>query len=110
VVWHASPAWVLQASLTRSQMHTLELVNQWLHGSHDHLVVPSRERSLEVFADEKLSTGLWEQPFRGRTTQPRAVAVTHSGAQVVLRVRRGRSLWRIGWSGHDLCVRGGLHP
>jgi hypothetical protein len=53
VVWHPSLAWVPQASLTRSQMHTVEQVNQWLHDSRDHLVVPSRERSLEVFGDEK---------------------------------------------------------
>src|SRR5260370_9171997 len=34
-------------------MHTVEQVNQWLHDSRDHLVVPSRERSLEIFGDEK---------------------------------------------------------
>ena len=53
VVWHPSLAWVPQASLTRSQTYTVEQVNQWLHDSRDHLVVPSRERSLEVFGDEK---------------------------------------------------------
>jgi hypothetical protein len=53
VVWHPSLAWVPQASLTRSQMHTVEQVNQWLHDSYDHLMVPARERSLEVFGDEK---------------------------------------------------------
>ncbi len=53
VVWHPSLAWVPQADLTRSQLYTMERVNQWLHDSRDHLVVPSRERSLEVFGDEK---------------------------------------------------------
>src|SRR5438067_9749487 len=53
VVWHPSLAWVPQASLTRSQMHTVGHVNQWLHDSYDQLVVPARERSLEVFGDEK---------------------------------------------------------
>lgn len=65
VVWHPSLAWVLQASLTRSQMHTLELANQWLHDSHDHLVVPSRERSLEVFGDEKALDRLVETALFG---------------------------------------------
>jgi hypothetical protein len=53
VVWHPSLAWVPRASLARSQMHTVEQVNQWLHDSRDPLVVPSRERSLEVFGNEK---------------------------------------------------------
>lgn len=53
VIWHPSLAWAPQAGLTRQQMHTAEQVNQWLHDSRDHLVVPSRERSLEVFGDEK---------------------------------------------------------
>jgi hypothetical protein len=53
VVWHPSLAWAPQASLTRSQMHTVEQVNHWLHHSRDSDVVPSRERSLEVFGDEK---------------------------------------------------------
>jgi hypothetical protein len=53
VVWHPSLAWAPQASFTPSQMYAIEQVNQWLHDSRDHLVVPSRERSLEVFSDEK---------------------------------------------------------
>lgn len=53
VVWHPVLAWVPRAGLTRSQEDTMEQVNQWLHRSRDHLVVPSRERSLEVFGDEK---------------------------------------------------------
>lgn len=53
VVWHPSLAWVPQARLTRSQIRTVGQVNQWLHDNRDHLKVPSRERSLEVFGDEK---------------------------------------------------------
>lgn len=53
VAWHPSLAWVPQASLTRSQIRAAEQVNQWLHNSRDPLVVPSRERSLEVFGNEK---------------------------------------------------------
>jgi hypothetical protein len=53
VIWHPSLAWAPQAGLTRSQMRTVEQVNQWLYNTCDHLVVPSRERSLEVFGDEK---------------------------------------------------------
>jgi hypothetical protein len=52
-VWHPALAWVPRAGLTRSQEDTIEQVNQWLYQSHDRLTVPSRERSLEVFGDEK---------------------------------------------------------
>jgi hypothetical protein len=54
VVWHPSLAWVPQASITQPQIHIAEQVNQWLHSSRDSLVVPSRERSLEIFGDEKV--------------------------------------------------------
>jgi hypothetical protein len=53
VVWHPALAWVPRADLTRSQEDIMEQVNQWLHQSRDRLTVPSRERSLEVFGDEK---------------------------------------------------------
>jgi hypothetical protein len=53
VVWHPALAWAPQARLTRPQMDTLEQVNRWLYGNRDQLVVPSRERSLEIFGDEK---------------------------------------------------------
>jgi hypothetical protein len=53
VMWHPSLAWVPRAGLTRSQEDTMAPVNQWLHHSRDKLTVPSRERSLEVFGDEK---------------------------------------------------------
>lgn len=53
VVWHPSLAWVPKASLTRTQLDTMAQVNQWLHTNRDQLITPSRERSLEIFRDEK---------------------------------------------------------
>lgn len=53
VIWHPSLAWVPQGGLTRSQVATMERVNDWLYGSRDNLLVPSRERALEIFGDEK---------------------------------------------------------
>lgn len=54
VVWHPSLSWVPQACLTRSQTRTAEMVNHWLHDSRDdQMIVPSRERSLEIFRNEK---------------------------------------------------------
>jgi hypothetical protein len=64
VVWHPALSWAPQARLTRSQEETLRLVNRWLHHNRDELVVPSRERSLEIFGNEKaidrlIGTGLF---------------------------------------------------
>lgn len=53
VVWHPSLSWVPQAGLTRSQLRTVEMVNDWLHDNRDQMIVPSRERSLEIFHNEK---------------------------------------------------------
>lgn len=53
VVWHPALSWVPEARITRSQGESLERVNRWLHISRDLLVIPSRERSLELFGDEK---------------------------------------------------------
>jgi hypothetical protein len=53
VIWHPSLAWVPRASLTRSQLETAGMVNDWLHDNRDQLIVPSRERSLEIFKNEK---------------------------------------------------------
>jgi hypothetical protein len=53
VVWHPALSWVPQAHISRAQAETLLLVNRWLHHTRDDLVVPSRERSLEIFGDEK---------------------------------------------------------
>jgi hypothetical protein len=64
VVWHPALSWVPRARLTRSQEEALRLVNWWVHHNRDNLVVPSRERSLEIFGDEKaidrmIGTGLF---------------------------------------------------
>ncbi len=52
VVWHSALSWAAHAHLTRSQKEALRLVNRWLHHNHDELVVPFRDRSLEIFGDE----------------------------------------------------------
>lgn len=52
-VWHPSLSWVPTARLVPAQLERLERVNDWLQVSRDPLVVPSRERSVELFGDEK---------------------------------------------------------
>lgn len=64
VVWHPALYWVPRVRLNQSQEESLRLVNWWLHHNRDNLVVPSRERSLEVFGNEKaidrmIGTGLF---------------------------------------------------
>jgi hypothetical protein len=41
------------ARMPPSQLERLERVNDWLQASRDPLKVPSRERSVEIFGDEK---------------------------------------------------------
>ncbi len=53
VVWHPSLSWVPTARLAQTQLDRLERVNKWLQISRDPLVVPSRERSVEIFGHEK---------------------------------------------------------
>lgn len=53
VVWHPALAWVPRAGLTRPQLATVGMVNDWLYENRDQLIVPSRERSLEIFKNEK---------------------------------------------------------
>ena len=53
IVWHPELSWVPSANLTPAQRDTLARVDRWLHGCADPLVVPVRERSWEVFDDEK---------------------------------------------------------
>lgn len=53
VIWHPSLAWAPRAGLTRPQLATVGMVNDWLHENRDQLIVPSRERSLEIFKNEK---------------------------------------------------------
>lgn len=52
-VWHPSLSWVPTSRLASSQLERLERVNDWLQVSRDPLMVPSRERSVEIFGDEK---------------------------------------------------------
>jgi len=64
VVWHPSLSWVPDARLTPAQHDALEQINRWLYTNRDPLVVPMRERSLEIFGHEKrlerlLTTGLF---------------------------------------------------
>jgi hypothetical protein len=54
VVWHPALAWATDARLTQSQYGTLEAVNSWLHRHRDELIVPLRERSLDIFGHEKV--------------------------------------------------------
>jgi hypothetical protein len=53
VIWHPSLSWVPASRLAPSQLERLERVNDWLQASRDPLMVPSRERSVEIFGDEK---------------------------------------------------------
>jgi hypothetical protein len=53
VVWHPSLSWVPASRLAPSQLERLEHVNDWLQVNRDPLMVPSRERSVEIFGDEK---------------------------------------------------------
>ena len=64
-VWHPALAWVPESSLSRSQYETLRLVNRWLYRNRDELVVPSRERSLEIFGNEKAMDGLMDTVLFG---------------------------------------------
>lgn len=53
VVWHPALSWVPDARLTAAQQDILERLNDWLHTHRDPLVVPLRERSLDIFGHEK---------------------------------------------------------
>lgn len=53
VVWHPELSWVPDARLTPSQIQNLTAINLWLFRSRDGLEAPVRERSLEIFGDEK---------------------------------------------------------
>ena len=56
-VWRTELRWAAQAALTPGQVDTLRTVNRWLRDSDGTTatqdVVPMRERSLEIFGDEK---------------------------------------------------------
>jgi hypothetical protein len=57
-------SWVPETRLTAAQRQRLEAINRWLHARRDAPRVPLRERSLEIFGDEKvldqlLTTGIF---------------------------------------------------
>jgi hypothetical protein len=54
IVWHPEVSWADRARLTPSQVDRLAAVNTWLFRERDELAVPIRERSLEIFGDEKV--------------------------------------------------------
>lgn len=64
VVWHPALSWVPETRLTPGQHERLEAINRWLHARRGATAVPLRERSLEIFGDEKaldrlLMTGIF---------------------------------------------------
>lgn len=52
-VWHPTLAWAAEATLTASQRGILATVNRWLHQHRGEVVAPVRERSLDIFGNEK---------------------------------------------------------
>lgn len=63
-IWHPDMAWAADYPLKTSQRQYAEQINTWLHRNRDTTVVPLRERSLEIFGDEKrldrlITTGLF---------------------------------------------------
>jgi hypothetical protein len=57
VLWRRELSWANTATLTTSQTETLKTINRWLRDTdgddRQRTVVPMRERSLEIFGDEK---------------------------------------------------------
>lgn len=85
VVWHPDLSWAADARLPPAHRRALERINRWLHSHRDPLVVPMRERSMEIFGDEKTldrlpATGLFGPGrltfdlLRCRRVAPRFVA------------------------------------
>ena len=53
VAWRPELAWAATAELTRAQVVTLKQLNAWFRDVKPTCDVPMRERSLEIFGDEK---------------------------------------------------------
>jgi hypothetical protein len=53
VVWHPQLAWAADERVVPSHRRVLTHINRWLFHNRDDLVVPLRERSLEILGDEK---------------------------------------------------------
>jgi hypothetical protein len=95
VVWHPDLSWAADARLTPTQRGALAQVNQWLHTHRDPLVVPMRERSVEIFGQEKaldrlLGTGLFGpgrltlELLRCRRVAPRFITERIGAGDVLL--------------------------
>ncbi|TXS66129.1 hypothetical protein EAO69_30270 [Streptomyces sp. me109] len=55
-MWRRELAWAKTIKLTTAQIETLKTINRWLRdtdGDTRRTVIPMRERSLEIFGDEK---------------------------------------------------------
>lgn len=52
-IWHPALAWVPDTRLPTTHRADLDKINRWLHTNRNPLVVPLRERSLEIFGHEK---------------------------------------------------------
>jgi hypothetical protein len=52
-VWHPALSWAAGLAVGPTHRPILEKINQWLFHQRDELVVPLRERSLEILGDEK---------------------------------------------------------
>jgi hypothetical protein len=53
IIWHSTLSWADGEQLTSNRRQLLGQVNQWVHTNRDPSVVPMRERSLEIFGNEK---------------------------------------------------------
>lgn len=53
VVWHHALAWVPDGGVPATHRPDLIKINRWFHSTRTALVVPTRERSLEIFGHEK---------------------------------------------------------
>lgn len=53
VAWRPELAWAATAEVTRAQLATLQQLNAWFRDAKPTCDVPMRERSLEIFGDEK---------------------------------------------------------
>jgi len=53
IVWHPALSWAADAAITAAQRPTLEKINRWLFTRRGNVVVPQRERSLEILGNEK---------------------------------------------------------
>jgi hypothetical protein len=76
VPWRPELAWAATAELTRAQLTRLQRLNVWFRDARPTRDVPMRERSLEIFGDEKaldrLVTSVLFGPGRLSLTQLRA--------------------------------------